>query len=89
MHFKLQHTGLYAPCVTAVPDSSEETELHSCNYIGDAREITWSDAWEKLDKMREKHLKGNWESIEACKTCNIWSLWKNTFEKKSSGEFYH
>ena len=89
MHFKLQHTGLYAPCVTAVPDVSIENELHTCEYIGNAREITWSEAWNKLEDMRQKHLEGNWDTIEACKTCNIWSLWNNTFEKSDTGNFSH
>ena len=89
MHFKLQHTGLYAPCVTAVPDTAIENELHTCEYIGDAREISWSEAWDKLNLMRLKHLNGDWNPIEACKTCNIWSLWENTFEKSNSGKFSH
>ena len=89
MHFKLNFDGRYAPCVTAVPDSSPSEELHKVKYIGDAREITWTEAWQKMHAMREIHLRGDWDSIEACKSCNIWSLWDNTFNESHDGIFSH
>ena len=89
MHFKLSPDGLYAPCVAAVPDSSHEKEIHKVDYLGDAREITWTEAWHKMSKIRDIHLKGHWDSIEACKSCNIWSLWQNTFNEDQKGNFSH
>jgi ubiquinone/menaquinone biosynthesis C-methylase UbiE/MoaA/NifB/PqqE/SkfB family radical SAM enzyme len=80
MHFKLQHDGRYAPCVAAVPDYLPEEETHSAPYIGDAREITWMEAWHKLSIMRQAHTRGEWDSYECCRSCNIWSLWPDIWE---------
>ena len=88
-HFKLQHTGHYAPCVAAVPDSSIDTEMHKANYLGHASDITWLDAWISLSDLRQQHLAGDWAEIPACKTCNIWSLWPNTFMSDKNGFSHH
>jgi hypothetical protein len=80
MHFKLQHDGRYAPCVAAVPDYMPEEETHSVPYLGDAREITWTQAWDRLSAMRQAHLRGEWDSYECCRSCNIWSLWPDVWE---------
>lgn len=81
MHFKLQWNGLYAPCVASVPDYSPEKENHKLPYLGDARDITFLEAWEKLRAMRLAHLKGEWDKYEGCKTCNIWSVFSNMWEE--------
>lgn len=87
MHFKLQHDGRYAPCVAAVPDHLPEEELHNVPYIGDARTMTWGEAWAKLSDMRRAHLEGDWGRYECCKSCNIWSLWPNVWtDTGTSGE---
>jgi len=80
MHFKLQHDGRYAPCVAAVPDYLPEEETHSVPYIGDAREITWIEAWHRLSMMRQAHMRGEWDTYECCRSCNIWSLWPDVWE---------
>lgn len=78
-HFKLQHDGRYAPCVAAVPDFVPEEEMHDTPYLGDAREITWGEAWERLSEMRKAHLRGEWDKYECCRTCNIWGLWDDVW----------
>jgi MoaA/NifB/PqqE/SkfB family radical SAM enzyme len=80
MHFKLQHDGRYAPCVAAVPDYLPEEELHRVPYLGDAREISWMEAWDRLSLMRRAHLAGEWDRYECCRSCNIWSLWPDIWE---------
>ncbi len=93
MHFKLQHNGLYAPCVAAVPDYLQEQELHNVPYIGDAREISWTEAWQGLTDMRQAHLRGEWDKYDCCKTCSIWSLWpdvwKDRHENKTDNPRFH
>lgn len=80
MHFKLSPHGTYYPCVAAVPDHIEDQELHDVPIIGDAREITWTEAWQKMDEMRRAHLEGRWDEYECCKNCNIWGLWPNFWD---------
>jgi MoaA/NifB/PqqE/SkfB family radical SAM enzyme len=82
MHFKMQHDGRYAPCVAAVPDYAPEEELHKVGYLGDAREITWGEAWRRLSEMRRAHLEGRWDDHECCRTCNIWGLWENVWTER-------
>ena len=86
MHFKLQHDGRYAPCVAAVPDYIPEEEGHDVPYLGDARDMTWTEAWEKLSVMRQAHLEGRWDDYECCRTCNIWGLWQNVWEDRGKNE---
>lgn len=83
MHFKLQHNGMYAPCVAAVPDYDTSEERHNVPYLGHAREITWMEAWERLSGMRQAHMRGEWSKYDCCRTCNIWSLWPNVWKKVS------
>ncbi len=82
MHFKLQWTGQYAPCVASVPDYVPEKENHRVPYLGHVRDITFIEAWERLSAMRRAHLEGKWDKYEACKTCNIWSLFGDMWEEK-------
>ena len=82
MHFKLQHDGRYAPCVAAVPDYLPSEERHSVPYIGDARELTFMQAWELLSDMRQAHLRGEWDRYECCKSCSIWGLFTNGWEDR-------
>ncbi|MBI2190651.1 MAG: radical SAM protein [Planctomycetes bacterium] len=73
MHFKLNYTGHYYPCVAAIP----AYEKHEVPALGHAREMTWMEAWGRLAEMRRAHLEGRWEDYECCRTCNIWSMWDN------------
>jgi MoaA/NifB/PqqE/SkfB family radical SAM enzyme len=82
MHFKLQHDGRYAPCVAAVPDFLPEEELHCVPYLGNAGEISWSEAWSRLSDMRQAHLSGEWERYDCCKSCSIWSLWPDVWKDR-------
>lgn len=75
MHFKVQHDGRYAPCVASVPDYIPEEEVHLVPYLGNARDMTWGEAWEKLSEMRRAHLAGEWDNYECCRNCNVWGLW--------------
>ena len=71
MHFKLGFEGKYWPCVSAVPAYNK----HLVPPIADAWETTWLEAWSKLGKMRDDHLKCNWDNYDCCKSCNVWSMW--------------
>lgn len=73
MSFKLQFDGQYYPCVSAIP----AYDKHLVPPVGNARENTWMEAWERLSEMRQAHLEGRWDDYECCKTCNIWSMWDN------------
>lgn len=82
MHFKLTPHGFYAPCVASVPDSLPEEEQHTVPYLGDARDITFTEAWERLRQMRLDHLEGNWDKHECCRNCNVWGLWENFWQDR-------
>lgn len=84
MHFKVQWNGFYGPCVCAVPDHVPEEEKHKMQYLGHASEITFTEAWHNLREMRKDHLKGQWDKHEGCKSCNVWSLFPNTWEKNNT-----
>lgn len=71
MHFKLNPEGQYFPCVAAVPAYGKNL----IDPIGNASEMTWMEAWEKLSAMRQAHLAGKWDDYECCRTCNVWSMW--------------
>ncbi|MBX6322158.1 MAG: radical SAM protein [Rhodospirillaceae bacterium] len=81
-HFKLQWDGRYFPCVAAVPDYTRELENHCVPALGDAREITWDEAWRRLDAMRQAHLEGRWDAYEACRSCNVWSAWDDAWREQ-------
>jgi pyruvate-formate lyase-activating enzyme len=89
MHFKLQYDGLYYPCVAAVP----AYDKHLVPPLGHARDITWTEAWNRLSEMRRVHLEGRWDNYECCKTCNVWSMWQNmwfqdTYDDGTKSPFY-
>ena len=84
MHFKVQHDGRYAPCVAAVPDFIPEEERHKVQYIGSASDMTFFEAWEKLGEMRRAHIDGEWDKLDACRTCSIWRAWPNLWENRGS-----
>lgn len=71
MHFKLQYDGDYYPCVAAIPAYNE----HQVPALGNARTMTWAEAWHKLGEMRRAHLEGRWDDYACCRSCNIWSMW--------------
>ncbi|MCA9798736.1 MAG: radical SAM/SPASM domain-containing protein [Cyanobacteria bacterium HKST-UBA04] len=79
-HFKLQYTGEYYPCVSAIP----AYDKHLVPPIGHAKDITFLEAWERLGEMRRAHLEGRWDDYECCKTCNIWSLWDNPWFRETN-----
>ena len=81
-HFKLQWDGVYYPCVAAVPDYRKEFENHCVPSLGHASEISWTQAWENLDAMREAHLQGRWDEYEACRSCNVWGLYDDIWDKE-------
>jgi MoaA/NifB/PqqE/SkfB family radical SAM enzyme len=71
MHFKLNFDGNYFPCVAAVP----AYDKHLVPSLGNAKDISWTDAWNNLSSMRKDHLNGEWDKYECCKSCNVWSMW--------------
>ncbi|HET6892088.1 MAG TPA: radical SAM/SPASM domain-containing protein [Pyrinomonadaceae bacterium] len=84
MHFQLQPDGHYMPCIGTTPDYKSNPKYS----LGHASEVTWMEAWARLGEMRRAHLAGRWNEIEACRTCNIWGLWEETWfrEENQSGE---
>jgi len=46
------------------------SDPHKKEVLGNIRDMTISDAWQKLSKIRESHLKGRFEGI--CKGCDVW-----------------
>lgn len=89
MHMKLQYDGNYFPCVAAIP----AFDRHLVPPLGNAREMTWVEAWKRLGAMRRAHLEGRWGEYECCKSCNIWSMWDDLWSKRpgtgnGAGRFY-
>jgi pyruvate-formate lyase-activating enzyme len=82
-HFKLQWDGSYYPCVAAVPDWTEEVENHCVPRLGHANEITWAEAWDRLKGMQQAHLEGRWDDFEACRSCNVWSVYEDIWTEKT------
>ena len=76
MHFQLQPDGHYMPCLGTTPDYASNPKYS----LGHASDTTFLQAWERLGEMRRAHLRGEWDSIEACRTCNIWSMWEEMWE---------
>jgi MoaA/NifB/PqqE/SkfB family radical SAM enzyme len=75
MHFKVGPDGFYYPCVAHIPsDNPEESQL---NALGDARKITFREAWDRLNSLRKKHLDGDWDKCPCCTTCDLWGFWKD------------
>jgi MoaA/NifB/PqqE/SkfB family radical SAM enzyme len=79
MHMKLQYDGNYFPCVAAIP----AFDRHLVPPLGNAREITWSEAWRLLGEMRRAHLEARWDEYECCRSCNIWSMWDNMWLRET------
>jgi hypothetical protein len=59
-----------------------EEELHNVPYIGDARDMTWMEAWNKLSDMRQAHLRGEWDRYECCRSCSVWSVFTNGWKDR-------
>lgn len=80
MHFKLGIDGFYYPCVAYIPG-----DVHKSKPIGDARKITFNEAWARMEEIRQKHLSGKWNECPYCQTCDVWGLWEDMwFEKDGS-----
>lgn len=84
-HFKVDHDGNYYPCVAAVADSDQALENHCVPTLGNAAEMTWTEAWENLNAMRRAHMAGRWNDYDCCRTCNIWSLYDDIWERGDGG----
>lgn len=76
--FKLKYNGKYGACLGAYSYTEEETSY----WLGDAREITWMDAWQKMKNLRQAHMEGRWNDYDMCKTCNLWAAWPNMWEER-------
>ncbi len=83
-HLKLQWDGHYYPCVAAVPDYEVEQERHCVPNLGHAKEITWQQAWQNLEVMRQAHIEGRWNEYEACRSCNIWGLYDDIWSDRKA-----
>jgi MoaA/NifB/PqqE/SkfB family radical SAM enzyme len=75
MHFQLQPDGHYMPCLGTTPDYESNMKYS----LGHANDTTWSEAWQRLSDMRQAHLRGEWDAYEACRKCNLWSLWNDAW----------
>ncbi|MBI5740644.1 MAG: radical SAM protein [Nitrospirae bacterium] len=81
MHFKLAPDGHYYPCVAYVPqDNYAELQLLS---LGDARETTFNEAWDRLEVMRQKHVEGKWDECPYCAKCDVWGLWEDMWFERN------
>jgi len=83
-HFKVSYNGFYYPCIAYIPGKADNSEW----CLGDAREISFFQAWERLGEMRNLHLQGKWNEIPLCRTCDVWGLWKNMFLEDNKNGFY-
>lgn len=79
--FQIDHDGIYYPCVAAVADSEPDQKNHAVPELGHASEVTWTEAWQNLSAMRRAHLEGRWDTYECCRTCNVWSLYDDVWER--------
>lgn len=84
MHFKLAVDGCYYPCVAYIPGNEDD---HKDYMVGDAREVTFKEAWDKLEWHRKNHLDGKWNNCFHCQGCDIWGLWDNMFYEDKNGKF--
>lgn len=80
MHFQLQPDGYYMPCLGTTPDY-ESNLKYSLGHVSDT---TWTVAWQRLSEMRQAHLHGEWDKYEACRKCNIWSMWNDAWPRRDS-----
>lgn len=78
-HFIHEPDGHYVPCIGTA--SGYESDLRYS--LGRVSETTWSQAWQRLQTMRLAHLRGRWDEIEACRNCNLWSLWQNPWTRSA------
>lgn len=83
-HFKLNWDGYYYPCVAAVPDYEKELQRHCVPTLGHVSEVTWQEAWQRLTDMRQAHLEGRWQDYDCCKSCNVWSVYDDIWERETS-----
>ena len=83
-HFKLNWDGYYYPCVAAVPDYERELQNHSVPHLGNARDVTWQEAWQRLEAMRRAHIEGRWDDYECCKSCNVWSVYDSVWSRRAT-----
>ena len=84
MHMKIGPDGYYYPCV-AYTVVDRHDELHQI-ALGDAREITFKEAWNRLEEHRQKHLAGRWDELPFCSSCDVWGLWENMWYREN-GKF--
>ncbi len=85
-HFKINWDGYYYPCVAAVPDYKKEFENHCVPTLGHISEVTWQEAWQRLNDMRQAHLEGRWEDYDCCKSCNVWSVYDDIWERETAAD---
>ena len=43
--------------------------------LGNAKKISYLDAWERLAFYRKMHALGRWDELECCRDCNAWLNW--------------
>lgn len=80
-HFKLSVEGDYYPCVAAVPGPG----IHKVKSLGNARDISWWEAWDRLGEMRQAHLEGRWDDCACCGNCDIWGVSYNDIWFRETG----
>jgi radical SAM protein with 4Fe4S-binding SPASM domain len=82
MHFKLSPDGFYYPCVAYIPGDDKDRAF----ALGNARVMTFKEAWNQLNLLRQKHLTGNWDGCHHCESCDVWGLWEDMFYEEN-GKF--
>lgn len=50
---------------------------HQKEILGDVQIETVSEAWQRVERVRQSHLKGNFSGI--CKDCDVWKEYPNLF----------
>jgi MoaA/NifB/PqqE/SkfB family radical SAM enzyme len=75
----LRHDGMYSPCCAT---SHLSADIHRPYDLGHAKQVTWSEAWEKLGEMRQAHLRGEWNKYEVCRDCTNWSFTDDIWEDR-------
>ena len=78
MHMELSANGCYVSCLAAALEGGELNSKH----LGDAREMTWTEAWSRISDMRQAHLEGRWDDYACCRTCDLWSGWPDVWEDR-------
>lgn len=82
MHFLLEPDGHYLPCI----GTAAAYESNPKYSLGHVSETTWTEAWQRLSNMRQAHLRGEWDGYEACRKCNLWSMWNDAWPRKEDGK---